>query len=294
MLHRAMQNSYFRIAIALFATFMYALGINWFIVPMGLYTGGLLGACQVLRTVLESSLGLPESIDFSGILYLLFNIPIFLLGWRSMGRGFLLRTLVCTAACSFFLSVLHSPATPFVEETLTNCIIGGILVGASAGLIFTCGCSSGGLDIIGLWLTKRGSRFTVGRFSLSFNAVLYTVCALMFGVTTALYSTIYTVLTSLFMDRFHEQNINVQALIFTRRNDAELPNAIISRLGRSATYWMGKGAYTGEDVRVLCVCVSKFEESELRALVHETDPGAFLVVQEGVSIGGNFPHRVSM
>ena len=79
--------------------------------------------------------------------------------------------------------------------------------------MLTCGCSTGGLDVVGLCLTKRGSRFTVGRFSLGFNIVLYVACALLFDIQTAIYSVIYTVFCSLFIDRGHQQNINVQVLM---------------------------------------------------------------------------------
>ena len=160
-------------------------------------------------------------------------------------------------------------------------------------MALTCGCSTGGLDVVGLCLTKRGSRFTVGRFSLGFNIVLYIACALLFDIQTAIYSVIYTVFCLLFIDRGHQQNINVQVLIFTRDADPELPRSIMSRLGRGVTYWEGKGAYTESDMRVLCVCVSKFEVAELQETVRELDSHAFFIVQEGVRIGGNFLRKIS-
>ena len=293
MLHKAIQNRWCRLALAVAATLLYAIGVNWFIVPMGLYTGGLLGFCQVARTLIVEALGLSPNMDFSGILYLAANVPILLLAWQALGRGFLVRTAVCTVTSSLFLSLVPPPVAPLVEETLTNCVLGGILVGFSLGIVLTCGCSTGGLDVVGLCLTKRGSRFTVGRFSLGFNIVLYVACALLFDIQTAIYSVIYTVFCSLFIDRGHQQNINVQVLIFTRDADPELPRSIMSRLGRGVTYWEGKGTYTESDMRVLCVCVSKFEVAELQETVRELDPHAFFIVQEGVRIGGNFLRKIS-
>ena len=210
MLHKAIQNRWCRLALAVAATLLYAIGVNWFIVPMGLYTGGLLGFCQVARTLIVEALGLSPNVDFSGVLYLAANVPILLLAWQALGRGFLVRTAVCTVTSSLFLSLVPPPAAPLVEETLTNCVLGGILVGFSLGIVLTCGCSTGGLDILGLWLAKKG-----------------------------------------------------------------------------------KGAYTGEDLRVLCVCVSKFEEADLYGVVHELDPNAFFITQEGVTIHGNFIRKLS-
>ena len=293
MLHRVMQNQWYRIAAAVTATLLYAVGVNWFIVPMGLYTGGLLGACQVARTLLVNALELSPAVDFSGILYLAANVPILLLAWRALGRGFLLRTVVCTLSSSLFLSIVPPPPAALVEETLTSCVLGGILVGFSLGVVLTCGCSTGGLDILGLWLAKKGRGFSVGRFSLSFNALLYALCAWLFGLRAAIYSVIYTVFCALFIDRGHQQNITNQVLIFTKDEDPDLPKNIMTRLGRGVTYWEGRGAYTGDSLRVLCVCVSKFEEADLYSVVHELDPNAFFITQEGVTIHGNFIRRLS-
>lgn len=293
MTHRLLQNKWARVGVAVFAMLLHAFGTNFFIVPMGLYSSGVLGLSQVIRTLLSRVAELPTTVDLAGIIYLLINIPILLFAWKGLGRSFLLRTVVCIASDSLFLSVLHSPAVPLLTDRLASCVIGGILCGSGLGLALTCGCASGGLDVIGLLLSKRGSRFTVGRFSLSFNAVLYAVCLALFDVSTVIYSVIFMVFSSLFLDRAHQQSIRVQMLIFTKDEDPDLPAQIMQRLGRGVTYWEGHGAYTGDALRVLCVCITKFEEATLREVVHELDPHAFFIIQEGVRIDGNFAQKLS-
>ncbi len=293
MLHKAMQDRWARVAIAVLGTFLYAVGVNLFTVPAGIYAGGVVGLSQVLRTLLARSVALPESVDIAGMLYFLFNVPVLIMAWRELGRSFLVRTLICVGASSVFLSVLPAPAVPILDDPLAACVVGGIVCGFGLGVTLTCGCSTGGLDVIGLCLSKRDSKFTVGRFSLSFNVLLYTACAFLFNIQTAIYSVIYTVFCALFIDRGHQQNISVQVLIFTRDEDPQLPANIMTRLSRGVTYWEGKGAYTGSDMRVLCVCVSKFEVAELQETVRELDPHAFFIVQEGVRIGGNFTKKIS-
>lgn len=291
MLQKLQRNRAMRLVLSLVSCVLYAIGINWFIVPLGLYSGGLLGACQLLRTLMVETLGFPAVVDYSGVLYMLFNIPIFFLAWRSMGRGFLIRSVICTFAASFFLSVIPTPATPIVTESLAGCVVGGIVSGFALGLCLTCGSSTGGLDIIGLWLAKRGTGTGVGRFSLSFNAVIYAICAALFGLGTAVYSAIFTVFSSLFLDHFHEQNITVQVLIFTKGESEKLLGPILTNLGRGVTTWEGRGGYTGDATNVLCVCVSKFEVEELQRGVREVDPKAFFIIQEGVRINGYFEKR---
>ena len=293
MFYTTLHNRRLRLTAAILGELLSAAALNLFIVPLHLYTGGTMGLCQVIRTLLTEWFGLSfGSYDIAGILYYLLNIPILMYAYRTLGRGLVLRTLICTTAYSLFYSIIPPPAVPILDDTLTACLLGGILTGIGSGIVLTCGCSGGGLDIVGLCLSKRGSTFTVGRFSLLFNAVLYSACLVLFSVEVAIYSIIYNFCTSLVLDRMHQQNVSVQALIFTREDESQLSHFIIDRLGRSVTFWSGTGAYTGESVHVLCVCLSKYEIEELLHAVSSIDPHAFVTVQEGTRIYGNFPKRL--
>ena len=243
-----------------------------------------------MQTYLHISFG---AYDVAGIFYFVLNIPILLLAYKTLGRPLVLKTLVCTTSYSLFYSIIPIPSTPIVNDYLTACLLGGILVGVGSGIVLTCGGSGGGLDIVGLCLSKRGSSFTVGKFSLGFNAVLYTSCLLLFSPEVAIYSVIYNFFTAMVLDRVHQQNVSVQALIFTREDEDALARFIIEKLGRGVTFWNGVGAYTGENIHVLCVCLSKYEIEELIHTVHTIDPHAFVTAQEGTRIYGNFPRRLS-
>ena len=293
MLYNTMHNRWLRLLIAVGGEFIAALGVNLFIVPLGLYSGGTLGACQLIRTLLETYLHLDfGSFDIAGPLYFLSNVPILIYGYRVLGRGLAIRTIVCTVSYSLFYSLIPAPATLIVDDYLTACILGGILTGVGCGIVLTCGSSSGGLDVVGLCLSKKGSAFTVGRFSLTFNAFLYSLCLILFNAQAAIYSVIYNFVTTTVLDRMHKQNITVQALIFTHEDEHILGQFVMEKLGRGVTYWQGTGAYTGDGIHVLCVCLSKYEIEELLHAVHSIDPHAFLTVQEGVHVYGNYQRRV--
>lgn len=293
MLYNTLHNRWLRLIAAVVGELIAAMALNLFIVPLHLYTGGAMGVCQLIRTLLQTYLGVTFGpYDIAGILYLLMNIPILLFAYKTLGKALVIRTLICTLSYSFFYSIIPVPATPIISDYLTACLLGGILTGVGSGIVLTCGCSSGGLDIIGLCLSKRGSNFTVGRFSITFNLFLYTACLILFSPEAAIYSVIYNFFTSMVLDRLHQQNVVVQALIFTREDESVLGQFIIEKLGRSVTYWTGVGAYTGENVHVLCVCLSKFEIEELLHAVQTIDPHAFVTVQEGTRIFGNFPKKL--
>lgn len=293
MIQKVQQSRWLRLAVSVFGAIMLAVAVNLFIVPQGLYSGGLYGLCQVARTLLVTGAGLSMPFDIAGILYLVVNLPLIWMAWRTMGREFVVSMTVTTVVNSLALAAVPVPATPFIADKLTSCMVGGILGGFSCGLILTCGGSTGGLDVLGLYFSKKGKGFTVGRFSITFNAALYALCAVLFNLTTAIYSAIYMVFSALFLDRIHQQNITAQMLIFTKEDPTKLGQVITERLERSYTFWEGQGGYSGEEIHVLCVCLSKYEVASLQIALHQLDPHVFFVVQEGVRVGGNFPRHLA-
>ena len=294
MLDKLVHNRWPRVGAALFGSLLLALAINLFIVPQHLYTSGLLGLCQVIRTLLDTKLGIRFSnFDLAGTLYLLANLPLLLLAYKTMGRTFVVKLALCTVSNSLFLSIIPIPAEPIIPDMLTSCLVGGILAGFSNGLVLTCGASCGGLDILGLYLSKKGKGFTVGKFSLLFNAALYTLCLILFSAPTAIYSAIYTVFNALFVDRVHQQNITTQVLIVTKLRDLEPFWELGRKMDRGITYWTGHGAYTGDEVQILCICLSKYEIETLQQEVQKIDSHAFFMMQEGVHTRGNFKRHLN-
>ena len=293
MYQKLMHNKSLRLIGGLLGGLLLSVAINVFIVPQGLYGGGAYGLCQVIRTLLQRELSLSLPFDLAGVLYFFVNIPLFLLAYKALGREFFWKAAICTVCNSVFLAVIPSPSTPVIPDLLTSCMVGGILAGFASGLVLTCGCSTGGLDILGLYLSKKNPKFTVGRFCIAFNVCLYTMCLLLFNASTAIYSAMYNILNNLFLDRLHQQNVNVQMLIFTKENNPELPRFIMDKLDRGVTYWTAHGAYTGDEVQVLCVCLSKYEVGTLQQVMHEMDPHAFFVVQEGIRTGGNYRRHLN-
>ncbi|MDO4315939.1 MAG: YitT family protein [Oscillospiraceae bacterium] len=293
MIYNTLHNRWLRLVAAVAGELIAAAAMNLFIVPLHLYSGGAMGVCQLVRTLLVTHLGLNfGATDVAGILYFLVNIPILLFAYKNLGKVLVGKTIICTFSYSLFYSIIPIPSTPIVDDYLTACLLGGILTGVGSGIVLTCGGSGGGLDVIGLCLSKRGSSFTVGKFSLTFNVFLYTACLILFSPEIAIYSVIYNFFTSMVLDRMHQQNVSVMALIFTHEDEHVLGQFIMEKLGRGVTYWKGTGAYTGKDVHVLCVSLSKYEIEELLHAVHSIDPHAFFTVQEGVRVYGNFRRKL--
>lgn len=294
MVKSAMKSGWGRLSIAVAGALIYALGINLFVAPLGLFTGGLMGLCQLLRSLILMVLGI-DSLPFelAGILLYAFNVPLLILAYRSMGKVFFRNTLICSTAYAVFASIVPVPPAPIVEDMLTGCLLGGVISGVGSGLALTSGCCGGGLDLLGLYLAKKGAKVTIGRFNLAFNAVLFVTCGVLFDLTTLIYSVLNTIFNAMAIDRAHRQSVTVQVLIFTKEDRPELGRFIMDNLHRGITRWEGKGVYTGEATHILCVCMNKYEIDDLREALTQIDPKAFFIVQEGVHVSRNFERRLS-
>lgn len=293
MLKATMKKDWGRLLLAVLGSLIYALGVNIFMVPLGLYTGGLLGLGQLIRTIVVNTLGVMPPIDLAGVILYIFNIPLLIVAYRIMGRLFFRNTLICSTTYALFAALVPVPAVPVVDDMLTGCLLGGVISGVGTGLVLTCGCCGGGLDALGLYLAKARVKVTVGQFNLVFNAALFLTCGILFNVETMIYSVLTAIFQSMAIDRAHKQSVNTQVLIFTKVESPELNDYIMHTLHRGITRWEGKGLFTGEDTHIYCVCLSKYELDDLRQAIYRADPKAFFIIQEGVRISDNFERRLS-
>ncbi|MGN0305989.1 MAG: YitT family protein [Lachnospiraceae bacterium] len=275
---------------ALLGATLYAGSINLFIIPSQLYNGGLMGFCQLFNYLLVDYLHLPlQGFDLTGLIYYLLNVPIFFLSFNKIGKRFFFKTLFCVTWITLAMSIIPIPARPILlGDTLGSCIIGGLIAGFGVGTMLKMGSSGGGMDIVGMLLIKLRKNFSVGKVNLFVNIVLYSICLLLFDVPTVIYSLIYASVYSIAMDKAHDQNINVEVTIITKKDCKVLNDTIFRELGRGITIWDSTGAYTKEESKVLYILLSKYEVRHLKQLVREHDPHAFMVVNEGVKIEGNY------
>lgn len=270
---------------------LYAAGMNLFILPLHLYSGGAVGLAQLLelalKAVLTSSSG---KVNWYGILYFLINIPPLLCAWKYMGKNFLVRTIEGILFISAFMAFLPVPAAPVLNETLASALMGGVISGCGIGWVLTAGGSGGGLDVIGILAARSLPHFSVGKLSILFNGALFAVYVLLFDVSIALYSLIFMVFYSISLDRTHFQNINVRLMIFTKKNGIDLD--ILRKTARGVTEWQGIGAYTGEPENILVTVINKYEIGTFLDIIHQTDPNAFVIRDDGVAVSGNFEKRL--
>ena len=270
---------------------LYSLGLNLFVVPAGLYTGGIMGFAQLLRTLIVHLTGLEMKFDIAGVINYAINLPILCIAWRRVDHRAVFKTLLSVTSTTIFLSLV--PRTDILSgDKLAECLIGGMLCGCGIGVTLWMGGTSGGMDVIGMMLLKKGSHTSIGHVNLIWNLALYAICAAAFNLSTAIYSVLFSFVSTTAMDKLHMQNINVEVTVVTKVLSPEMEREILVDLHRGITRYEGIGEYTGQPVHIFYILVNKYEIGQLRAIVLKHDPHAFIVAKDGAVVYGNYKKKL--
>lgn len=273
----------------LIGTLMFCIAINIFVVPNDLYTGGVLGLSQLIRSIVIDIFKLNITFDFSGLIYYLINIPLFIIAYKNLSKSFFFRTIIVISIQTVMLTLV--PTVSIIDEKLTNVLVGGLLAGAGLGIILSCGASTGGSDIIGLVFAKKNNELSVGKLGLMLNVFIFSITGIMYGLQTMIYSIIYSFVDSLMLDKMHEQNICSTAFIFCKKNPKEINNYIKNELNRDFTYWDAKGGYDDSRTYIIYSALTKYELIKLERKIKECDFNAFMIKSDGVGIKGEFEKK---
>lgn len=265
---------------------IFSLSMNLFLVPLHIYSAGFLGIAQLLRDLLVYLLPWRIPFDIAGILNLFLNSFMILLAVRMLAKDFALHTAIVILFQSVFLSVIPVPSTPLVEDVFISLLTGSILCAYGTKLFFKGRGSGGGIDIIGLYLTKTG-KGSVGGIYLLVNTIVYMICFIIYDSQVALYSIVHSCILSFIVDRIHEDNAESAALIITE--DRSLKLQLLSEVGRGVTAWDGSGVYSGRKKEIMMVAITRGQYSDLKKRVYDRDEQAFVIFFDHVRVSGYFP-----
>lgn len=269
----------------IFGCAMFALGFDMFLLPNELNAGGISGLAMVLVHLL--------GFGSVGLISVVMNLPLFILGGLKVGRKFFLGSLIGMVSSSVFLDLFVW--IPTVEtDTLLAALYGGVLCGLGLGIVFMAGASTGGSDIIVRLLKLRWQNVPIGTINICFDLAVAVLTGIVFrDMSKALYSGVTTFVSGQIIDavvyRFDYSKV---ALIISGHHD-EIAQQIMRELGRGATFLRGEGAYSSQETKVILTAVKKQQLSELKRLVSEIDPDAFVIVQEAHQVLGDGFSRYS-
>ena len=259
-----------------------ALSIRLFLVPAGLVNGGISGLSQIINHFT----GFPI-----GLMILLGNLPLFIIGWRFLGgRRFAMRTAfsVVMIAVSTDLLVYVLPEQGLTSDLVLNTLYGGVVSGIGYGLVYRGQGTSGGSDILARILNHwRG--ISISQSYLLTDSLIMFMGGLVYSWENALYAIVMLYISGVAAEVALEgSNVVRTALIVTAQPEA-VTQQILENMERGVTLLSGKGAYTGSERPVLYVVITRSEVTQLKTLVSEIDPRAFIVIgQAHEALGEGF------
>ena len=266
-------------ALVLAGALVQAIGLRLFLVPAELASGGISGISQLINhlTKTPTSAGWPI-----GLMVFIGNLPLFALGWRQLGgRRFALRTLVAVAAYSFFADALlwlpFFPKAGITDDLVLNSLYGAVVSGVGYGLVYRGQGTSGGSDILARILNRwRGISMTQS-YLLTDTAVIL-AAGFIFGWQKALYAIITLYVSGLVVDTTMEGAGTVRTALIISSQSEVVSQRILTEMERGVTILEAAGAYTNEARPILYCVVTRSEVQQLKTIVHEADPKAFMVI----------------
>ena len=264
---------------------VFALGFSLFLAPNDMSAGGISGLALIFVEL--------TGLGSVGTLSILINLPLFILGGLKIGKRFFAGSLLGMLLSSVLIDLFVLIPMPSMEPLI--CVLyGGVICGLGLGVVFISGTSTGGSDILIRLLKLRYRNVPIGQISLYFDAVVVVLTGLVFrDVTKSLYTCITVFLCSQVIDavvyRFDYSKV---ALIITSEHQ-RIADAIGKKLDRGATFLHGEGSYTHREMKVVLAAVKKQQVAELKELVMQIDPKAFVIVQEAHQVLGDGFSRYS-
>lgn len=250
------------------------IALKLFLVPNHFFDGGITGISLLTHEIYHYNLGL---------LLLLFNLPLIILGYYIVGKKFALRTLCCVLLLG--ISLLIIPNYPVTADKLLISIFGGAFLGIGIGFIMRIGAAVDGIEVLALYALKKTS-FTITEIILAINILIFAIAAFNFGIETALYSILTYFTATRCIDYVVEGLQAYTGVTIVSRESEVIKYQMVNKLGRGITVYKGErgflpGKYDiSDDCDIIFTIITRLEFRKLKNLVYEIDPKAFIFSNE--------------
>lgn len=264
---------------------IFGLGFNLFLQPNHINVGGVSGIGQLLLHV--------TGVGSVAMWAVIINVPLFFISIKGVGREFFLGSLLGMAMSNLAVQLFSNVTAPQIDPLLAA-LYGGLLCGAGLGLVFLTGASTGGVDIVGRLLRPTFPNLPIGRIIMCIDIVTVSLAGLAFrDINTTLYSAVTLYVTEIALDGVvYGLDYSTVALIISDSYEA-ISRAIGEKLERGVTILDGHGYYSGQEKKVLLSAIKKRQAAELKRLVMDIDPNAFIILQESHQVLGEGFKRYS-
>jgi len=240
-----------------------------FLTPNHIAPGGLTGLATVLNYLFQWPVGITS---------LLLNVPLFVIGYRAMGRVFAFRSLVATLLFSLLIDLIPLPAA--TQQPLLAAIFGGVLLGVGLGLILRGGATTGGTDMAARMLHSRFQHISVGAILFAIDCIVVLLAGVSIEIEYALYALISIYVSSKIIDMVMNGITSEKACYVISSQYEQIKRVLMDELERGVTVLSAEGGFTGEQRPVLLCVLSAQEVGRLKAIVRMADEQAFVFISD--------------
>lgn len=276
-----------RLSMVTLGTIIFVFGVAFFVFPAELIPGGLTGIATLIQYGL-SQLGFQINI---GLVVLLVNIPVMILGLKGISKTFVYYSIYSILLQSFLFGLFSQTTSWLGPDLLANSALGGLFVGVGASIALKSGASLGGMDILTQYLALK-LQLSIGYMGLIINAGILMLALLIFDVQIAFYTLLMYAISNQLVDRIHTAYKRVRLDIITTKAE-EIKSILIQNSVRGITILEGIGAYTNQPRNILMMVMQVHEVYDIRKLIVGVDPESFITMTPVRHLNGKF-NRVIM
>ena len=275
---RSFKRLAFNLLRILLGTLIAAASFRYLTYPNGIVSGGITGVAQILNLLLNTPVGMTV---------IVFNIPLFLLAWKKLGRSFVLISLFAMLANSLFIDLLELFPFHVTSDPLLAAVYGGVMNGTGWGLVYITGATGGGIDIPARLIRRKYPHINFSMIQLCINAVIIVSFAVIFRkFESSMYTIICMFISAKVVDTVAYGPVNARLCYIISGKNAELEEAIFSHLGHGVTRLHGEGAWSKKEREVIMCVIRRQQIAELRKLVQNIDPHAFTIISDARGVYG--------
>ncbi len=264
---------------------IFGLAYATFLTPNELNAGGISGLAAVIVQIINPNGTIPF-VDI-GTLTIVINLPLFAIGGVKIGKKFFFGSLVGMTVSSLVMDYVNLPV-PLPDAPMLAALYGAVIGGVGVGLVFMAGTSTGGSDIVVRLVKLKARNMPIGQIAMIFDLFVVSMTGVVFrDIQNALYTGIAAFLTSKVIDIVVYGFDNSKVALVVTREHEKIADRISDKLGRGATYLYSQGTYSKQDGKVVLVAVKRQQIAELKELVTELDPNAFVIMMEAHQVLGD-------
>lgn len=260
----------------LVGTAVMALAIQCIYDRVGLVTGGFTGLTIIIRNITKSVVSGGIPLWFANIVL---NIPVFIYSYVKFGKKFVGRTLFATIMLSVWLYII--PGVDLSgDDYLLAALFGGVFTGVGMGIVLRAGATTGGTDMVAALIQTKMRHYSVVQIMQVMDAAIVIAGLYVFGLRSTLYAVVSIFVSTKVSDGFLEGFKNSKAALIITNHYKEVAARVMDELGRGVTGMDAKGMYTQDYKCVLYCVVSRKEIVQLKEIVNDVDPDAFVIVSD--------------